>query len=523
MIAGSQRDAGQPSAAAARLAQAGARPLILDARGLTKIFPGVVALDEVDFDLREGEVHALLGANGAGKSTLIKILAGLYAPDGGSLRLGGEPAEIGDTRHARELGISVIYQEFALVPQLSVAENIFLGQERLGSAGLVDWPGTYDQAEILLRKVGANFSARIRVRDLGTGQRQLVEIAKALSMKARVLILDEPTAALSRGEAERLFGLVRELAASGVGIIYVSHRLEEIAGLVNRVTVLRDGRSMGTFPASALDRRKIVGLITGHDTPAGKRSQRPDREPGEEILTLRNLSRPGEYEDICLSVRRGEIAVITGLLGAGRTELLETVFGVRAAKAGEIRVLGRSARFRGPDEAIAAGIALVPEDRRGQGLIEGLAVFKNISLASLADFVGGLGLRLRDEIARAGEVIRDLSIRTPSPTTPARFLSGGNQQKVVIGKWMLTSAELILFDEPTQGLDVGAKDEIYALMDRLAEKGKAILVVSSDMAEVLEIADRVIAMRHGRIVGEFRGDAIRTAVIMSAITLGETE
>ncbi|HET6522207.1 MAG TPA: sugar ABC transporter ATP-binding protein, partial [Geminicoccaceae bacterium] len=409
-----------------------ARAALLQARGLRKEFPGVVALDGVDFDLRAGEVHALLGANGAGKSTLIKILSGFYGHDAGTIGIDGAPVEIADTHHARELGISVIYQEMALIPQLSVAENIFLGHEIVHPSRLIDWSGTHARARGLLDLVGATFPTHARVRDLGTGQRQLVEIARALGTRARVLILDEPTAALSRGEAGRLFELVRDLAGQGVGIIYVSHRLEEIAGLVQRVTVLRDGRSMGTFRAAELDREGIVALITGHTAAPAKRAGRPHRPPGASRLEVRGLTRAGEFEDASFEVRAGEIVVVTGLLGAGRTELLETVFGARTPERGEIVVRGRPVRFRSPRDAIAAGIALVPEDRRGRGINEAMPVFMNTTLAALGRFVGAFGLRIGAEIAHAERLIRELSIRVPGSWTPARFLSGGNQQKVVL-------------------------------------------------------------------------------------------
>jgi ABC-type sugar transport system ATPase subunit len=391
----------------------------------------------------------------------------------------------------------------------------------VGRARLIDWRRTYALAQRLLARIGANFPADARVRDLGSGQRQLVEIAKALNMDARVLILDEPTAALSQKEAERLFQLVRELVEAGVGVVYVSHRLEEIAGLVDRVTVLRDGRSVGTYLAGEIDRRKIVALITGHDQLAPVRTARPGQAPGPNVLELRGLSRNGEFENLSFAVRAGEIVVVTGLLGAGRTEMLETIFGARAPDRGEIALHGRPAAFHSPRQAIASGLTLVPEDRRGQGICEVMPLFMNTTLASLRSFVGATGLQVGKEISHTEKLMQEIKIKAPGPRTLARFLSGGNQQKVVLAKWLSTSADVWLFDEPTQGLDVEAKDEIYALMNRFAHEGKAVLVVSSDIEEVLEIADRVIVMRQGRAVGEFAGDRITATALVEAITHGD--
>jgi ribose transport system ATP-binding protein len=493
---------------------------VVSVRGLRKVFPGVVALDDVDFDVRPGEVHALLGANGAGKSTLIKIVAGLYRPDGGELRFFGRPVALRDTHHAMNLGISVIYQDLALVPHLSVAENIFLGQERLDRLGLIDWRRTHSEARALLDRIGASFSTTLTLRRLGTGQRQQVEIAKALRRDTRLLVLDEPTAALSQAESERLFNIVRQLARSGVGIIYVSHRLEEIAPLVDRVTVLRDGRSVGTFPAGALDRRKIVALIVGHERASARDQRARHGASGEPVLEVQGLSRPNEFADITFQVRAGEVVVLTGLVGAGRTEILQTLFGARSADAGDISVAGRPVRPTSPRAAIKAGIALIPEDRRGQGIAVILPVFVNITLAVLRLFRAGLGLSVRREIAHARRMIIELGIRAAGLRAAAASLSGGNQQKVVLAKWLSINARVLLFDEPTQGVDVGAKDEIYALIDRLCDQGKAIVVASSDIEEVLAIADRVLAIRAGRIVAEFDKQSLRASAVIDAITHG---
>ncbi len=494
---------------------------VLSLSGLRKVFPGVVALDAVDFEVRRGEVHALLGANGAGKSTLIKIVAGLYRADAGEIRMAGEIVNIGDTQTARALGVSVIYQDLALVPHLSVAENLFLGHEWVTPLGLVDWRRTHAEARRLLDRAGSDSPTGAKVSSLSIGQRQLVEIAKALGVEAKLLILDEPTASLSQGESEKLFALVKRLAQSGVGIIYVSHRLEEIAPLVDRVTILRDGRSVGTYLAGELDRRKVVALITGHERASAPPAGAAGRVLGEPLLELRRLGRPNEFADVSLTLRRGEILVLTGLVGAGRTELLETIFGARAVGAGEIRLRGDPVSLAGPRDAVGHGIALIPEDRRGQGLALVMSVFQNITLAALGRFLRHGWLDIGAELRHAGRMIRDLAVKTPGPFVAAGLLSGGNQQKIVLAKWLSTAADIFLLDEPTQGVDVGAKEEIYRLIRAIAAAGKGVLVVSSDLEEVLGIADRILAVRQGRIVGEFINRDLQPSLLIDAITHGQ--
>lgn len=509
------------TAALPRSDSQGVGETVLSVKGLKKSFPGVMALDGVDFDLRRGEVHALLGANGAGKSTLIKIVAGLYQCDGGKIYLEGEETSFGSTAEAMQSGISVIYQDFALVPDLNVAENIFLGREIRGHLCFVKRAEQLQEAQELLDMVGAAFPASALVSSLGTGQRQQVEIAKALLSKAKVLILDEPTASLSHGEAGRLFEIIRNLAEDGVGVIYVSHRLEEISPLVERVTVLRDGVSTGTYQTGELDREKIVSLITGGERGTSlNRRTLPSPVGVQPLLVVRGLSREGEFKDISFTVNPGEIVVLTGLIGAGRTEILETLFGVRTPDRGEILIDNKVIHPKNTRDAIMSGIALIPEDRRGQGVSVMMPIDENIALPILLRFLGKFGLMRHRMAEHANQLIDSLSIRTPGAGVLAGALSGGNQQKVVLAKWLSTDARILLFDEPTQGVDVGAKSEIYTLVHDLAAEGKGILIVSSDMEEVLSIADRVLAMRSGRIVGEFENLTLTASRVVDAITNG---
>ncbi|MGW0734907.1 sugar ABC transporter ATP-binding protein [Streptomyces sp. NPDC002851] len=485
---------------------------LLRIEGIRKSFPGVVALDEVDFALRPGEVHALLGENGAGKSTLVKLLCGTHRPDRGRILIDGQEVRVHGAQDAERLGIATIHQEFNLVPDLTVAENIFLGRQPR-RFGLVDRGRMEREAAALLERVGIDLPARARVRELGVARRQMVEIAKALSLRARVLVMDEPTAVLTSEEVDRLFRIVRTLRADGVAVVFITHHLEEIAALADRVTVLRDGRSVGEVPAST-PRDELVRLMVGRSIEQQYPRERPDASAvdpqladGDELLlSVRGLTRAGVFHDVSFEVRAGEVVGLAGLVGAGRTEVARAVFGADPYDAGRVEVRGAPLPRHDVTAALAAGLGLVPEDRAGQGLLPDASVQENLGLVTLrsatrAGFVDRGGQR-----AAAAEVAERLGVRMAGLGQRVRTLSGGNQQKVVIGKWLLADTRVLILDEPTRGIDVGAKVEIYRIVNRLTAAGHAVLMISSDLPEVLGMSDRVLVMAQGRIVGELTAD-----------------
>lgn len=496
----------------------GASGEVLRTEGLCKRFPGVAALDGVDFALAPGEVHVLLGENGAGKTTLIKTLCGAHRPDAGRILLDGRPVRLHGIHDAQRRGIAAIHQEFRLVPRLSVAENVLLGRQprRLG---LVSSQRTRRQAAEALERVGLTVAPGTPVGELGIAQRQLVEIAKALDLRARVLIMDEPTAVLTASETERLFTLVRSLREEGVGVVFITHHLEEIAALGDRVTVLRDGRSVGTLPADtprdALVRR-MVGRAIDQQYPRRPRAARPDAPV---LLRVSGLTRAGVFRDVNLTVRAGEVVGLAGLVGAGRTEVARAVFGADAYDSGTVEIRGR--RLPGGDvrAARAAGLGLVPEDRKGQGLLLDASVQDNLGLVTLraATRPGGLFDRAAQRRA-AARMAEDLALRMTGLDQPVRTLSGGNQQKVVIGRWLLADTRVLILDEPTRGVDVGAKVEIYRLVNRLTAAGRGVLMISSDLPEVLGVSDRVVVMARGRVTGELPArQATQDAVMALAL------
>ena len=494
---------------------------ILRMEGVRKTFPGVVALDGVDFDLRRGEVHVLLGENGAGKSTLIKMLSGAHRPDGGRVLVDGSPVRIQGAQDAERLGIATIYQEFNLVPDLSVAENIFLGRQPR-RFGVVNRTKMDEQAAELLARVGVDVSPRTRVRDLGIARLQMVEIAKALSLNARVLIMDEPTAVLTTEEVDKLFRIVRTLRADGVGVVFITHHLEEIAALGDRVTVLRDGRSVTQVPA-ATDQDELVRLMVGRSIEQQYPRERPASEDaggsdGEPLLKVRGLGRGGSFQDVDFDVRAGEVVGLAGLVGAGRTEVVRALFGADPYDTGTVEVAGVPLPRHDVVAAMDAGIGLVPEDRKGQGLVLDASVQENLGLVTLRGATRA-GLVDRTGQRRAAERIAEqLAVRMAGLDQQVRTLSGGNQQKIVIGKWLLADSKVLILDEPTRGIDVGAKVEIYQLINELTASGHAVLMISSDLPEVLGMSDRVLVMAQGRIAGQLTArEATQDAVMALAV------
>ncbi len=489
---------------------------LLEVRKATKRFPGVLAIDRVDLQLAKGEVLAVIGENGAGKSTLMKILAGVQTPDSGQILLDGKPVSIDSVRTALGLGISLIHQELNLSGNLDVGANIFLGREPR-RFGLIDKDRIRRESRRFLDLVGLNVEPATVADTLSIGHQQMVEIAKALSTSARILIMDEPTSSLSQHETEQLFCVIKDLRSRGVSMVYISHRLGEVKELADRVLVLRDGRNAGSLGRHEIDHDRMVKLMVGRDI--SQFYARQPHLPGRPLLEVRQLRTPVHPQHaLSFSVRASEIVGVAGLVGAGRTELLRVLFGIDRALGGSISVDGRTLNLRSSIDAIRAGIALVPEDRKHQGLIIEMSVRENVSLAGLRHNQRALGFRndtaeQRDAVA----MIDKLAIKTPGMEQSVQYLSGGNQQKVVLGKWLSLNPRVLLLDEPTRGIDVGAKQEIYALMEQLAEQGVAILFVSSEMEEILGMSDRTQVMHEGRITGELsRGQLSEEAVMQLA-------
>lgn len=493
---------------------------LLHMEGISKAFPGVQALRDVHLTVERGEIHALMGENGAGKSTLMKVLTGAYQADAGTITWRGEAAAIQAPGDAQALGISIIHQELSLLPYMTVGQNIFLGREPRGRLpGWIDWGALYRETAVWLKQLDLNVDPRAEARDLSIAQQQMVEVAKALSLEASLIVMDEPTSSLTEQETEVLFARMRTLRERGVSIIYISHRLEEVFAIADKVTVLRDGRYIATHPTSELTQQRIVSLMVGRELVDDLYAYSPT-ERRDVALETTGLSDGRELREVSFTLHGGEILGLAGLIGAGRTALAETLFGIRRATAGQIRLGGETARIRSPQDAIKAGLGFVPEDRKQQGLFLNMAVRENIVMSGMGQVTQWGFVRPAQANEVAGALVKKLDVRTPGLRQLVRNLSGGNQQKVVIARWLLLKPRVLILDEPTRGVDVGAKAEIHALMRQLAADGVAVLMISSELPEVLGVSDRVLVMHEGRVTGEFSRDEATQDKIMRAATGG---
>ena len=477
-----------------------AKQKVLEMKNITKTFPGVKALDRVNFSLEKGEVHALLGENGAGKSTLMKVLNGIHERDEGEILLKGEPVKFENTKEAQNAGLAIIHQELELIPYLNVAENIFLGREER-SGVFINYKKLYQKTEEVLDLLGVDIDPRAKIKDLNIGSQQMVEIAKAVSQNADILVMDEPTSSLTNQEIEILFELIERLKEQEIAIVYISHRLEEVFEICDRVTVLRDGQFVGEVKTSETDEDELIKMMVGRTIE----DRVPDMNfnPGEEILRIENLSVPDEIIDASFSLKKGEILGIAGLMGSGRTELAKAIFGVFKEKSGQVFYRGSKLEIDSPADAIDNGIYYLSEDRKEEGLILGLSVADNISISVLKTILNAnTFIDAAAEKDLAEKYIKDLNIKTPSEKQLVKNLSGGNQQKVVISKLLSTKPEVVIFDEPTRGIDVGAKREIYNLMQDLIDEGVAVILISSELPEVLNLSNRILVMHEKEIMGE---------------------
>lgn len=485
---------------------------------IVKTFPGVRALDGVSFDVMPGEVHALLGENGAGKSTLMKILAGMYQPDEGRIYIDGEPVTMRSPLEAKARGVVLIHQELSLAEEMSAAENIYLGELPRRSFGRVDWKTLYANAQVILDRLNCGFGPRTRVGALSIANRQMVEIARALTVDAKAVVFDEPTASLTDAEKVVLFDIINDLKAHGVGIVYISHRMDEIFTLADRISVLRDGGHRGTLVAAETDEDAVIQLMIGRKLDLSRREQVAG-SLGEVALQVEGLSCGALYQDVSFDVREGEVLGFYGLVGAGRTEIAETLFGLRRPTAGTIRLGAEElSHIASPADAIARGISLVPESRKEQGLVLGMNCRDNMTLPQVGDLTSGPFVSDGAEIAIFDQYRDALQIKTPSWRQAVGNLSGGNQQKIVIGKWLAMRPRILIVDEPTRGIDVGSKAEIHNLIRKLAGQGYAVIVISSEMPEVLHVSDRIVAMYHGRVMRTFTAEEVTQDSLVAAIS-----
>ena len=485
---------------------------VLQMKGVKKYFPGVRALDGVDFELKKGEIHALLGENGAGKSTLIKILTGIYSMTEGSIHIKGEEVHMKSVKDARDNRIAAIHQEICLVPYISVARNVYLGRELKTKLGLMDDKTMEEETQKLLDRLGMDIDASKEVRQYSIAQQQLIEIAKALALDAEILLMDEPTSSLTEKEVTKLFDTIRRLKDNGTSIIYISHRMEELFQLSDRVTVLRDGQYIGTYVTKDTTREELVAAMVGRQLTE---FYVKDSIPQEEVfLEVKNLSREGVFQDVSFALRRGEILGVSGMVGAGRSEVARAIVGIDPKNSGEVLLEGKTLNIQKPIDAINAGIVLIPENRKEEGLVLENSVRFNTTLAVLKEFIRGIFWNRKKEENIVDSHIKSLNIRTPHQEQLILNLSGGNQQKVVIAKWLATQPKVLIMDEPTRGVDVGAKAEIYTIMNSLAKQGISIIMISSDLPEIINMSDRVLVMREGKLAGILDKDEIGQEQIM---------
>ncbi|MFZ5595809.1 MAG: sugar ABC transporter ATP-binding protein [Bacillota bacterium] len=490
---------------------------ILEMRGISKSFPGVHALKKVNLSIQRGEVHCLIGANGAGKSTLMKILAGAYSRDEGEIIFDGKAVSIASPLEGRKLGIAVIYQELSLAANLSAAENIFLGSLIKKGRGMVDWRAVNRKAREIIDDLGIDIDVRQPVNRLSMGQRQIVELAKALVSEARLIVMDEPSSTLSGEEFETLVRVIKDLKARGITVIYISHRLEELFRVGDRVTVLRDGSYIGTRQLSDISQEQLVEMIIGHSLTRHKKEA--SGISGEEVLAVKDVV-SAKLRSVSLSVHRGEILGLYGLVGSGRTELLRVIYGADPPRGGEVMVRGQKVRLRSPVDALKLGIGMVPENRKTQGLILDLPVWENAAIASIKNFTRLGVIKYGSLLAEVKAQVAKLRVATPSVKTLVKNLSGGNQQKVVIAKWLIKKSNILLFDEPTQGIDIGAKEEVYGIIKDLAGKGLVVVVASSELAELMQICDRIVVMFNGAVAGEYTREAFQEESILHCAVTG---
>ena len=493
--------------------------VILRMQGIRKTFPGVVALDNVNLDVRSGTVHSLMGENGAGKSTLMKCLIGMYTPDEGTVELAGDIVRFKDTKDGLEHGISMIHQELSPVPEMMVAENIWLGREPRGRLGLLSPAAMFRKTRELFDEWKINIDPKARMKDLTVSKQQMVEIAKAISYDAKIIIMDEPTSAIPEREVAHLHGMIKRLTDFGVAIIYITHKMDEVFRISDDITVFRDGKHVGSYPAKELDRDKLIKLMVGRELT--DLFPKEEAEIGEVVLSVQGLNRGAVVKDVSFELHRGEILGLAGLMGAGRTEVLETIFGIEKADSGEVVLNGKTLRIKQPADAIRAGMALLTEDRKLNGIMGVLSVRDNITAAALPRYSPRGVLRVGEMRKDSEDQREKLRIKTPSLSQLIKNLSGGNQQKALISRWLLTVPDVLMIDEPTRGIDVGAKSEIHRLMSMLAQEGKAIIMVSSELPEVLGMSDRILVMHEGRISGELSREEANQESVMHLATGGD--